>query len=584
MPGFIKKIIFVIGSFFILLAIFLAGIFWLNQGKIILGTVLAGENYGGLTPAQAQEKLNQKISQYQKNGLAVTFRGAQSKLLPAQLGLQPESKTTLERLMTTGHEGPWWQQLKVQASYLLFPQNQNLNFSVRHDKLRLFFEQTLNPVEVRPQNAAVKFAKPNRVTLEAAKEGLVFEKDQILAILFASVSQLQTPEINLVLKQKQPDITDEKAEPLFNLTKKIIARSPLLLQTKSQEWKIEAANLFSWFDFQVVSKKKLTELQKEYGLEAQDDNEQTETREKPEEKFLFLEFKQEEINETLAALAPSVNQESRNARLKKEDGQVLIVKPSASETRLDITKSARQIIVALYEGETTISLVVNEKPAAISFESLKELGLTDFLGLGSSNFAGSSASRQHNVKTGMAKFDGLLLKPGETFSFNTLLGEVDAANGYLPELVIKPGKTTPEYGGGLCQVSTTLFRAAVNSGLRVTERFPHAFPVKYYNPQGFDATIYPPHPDLQFINDTPGHIYIQGFINGTELSFEFYGQNDGRQVTVKGPYVLETGEDGSMKTLLTQEIWRDGKLEDKRSFYSSYKSPALYPVEKNPLE
>ena len=129
-----------------------------------------------------------------------------------------------------------------------------------------------------------------------------------------------------------------------------------------------------------------------------------------------------------------------------------------------------------------------------------------------------------------------------------------------------------------------MFRAAVNAGLKITERFPHSFPVRYYNPQGFDATIYPPHPNLRFINDTPNNILIQSKIEGNHLSFEFFGTDDGRKTEILGPYVFDKKEDGSMKASLTQKVYKNGELLREKTFYSNYKSPALYPVERNPLE
>jgi vancomycin resistance protein YoaR len=81
----------------------------------------------------------------------------------------------------------------------------------------------------------------------------------------------------------------------------------------------------------------------------------------------------------------------------------------------------------------------------------------------------------------------------------------------LPELVIKKEGTVPEFGGGLCQVSSTAFRAAMNGGLPITQRRNHAYAVQYYAPQGTDATIYPGVVDLKFINDTPGDILIWAF-------------------------------------------------------------------------
>jgi vancomycin resistance protein YoaR len=152
-------------------------------------------------------------------------------------------------------------------------------------------------------------------------------------------------------------------------------------------------------------------------------------------------------------------------------------------------------------------------------------------------------------------------------------------DGFLPELVIKKGKTVPEYGGGLCQVSTTMFRAAVNAGLKITERQPHSFPVQYYNPQGFDATVYDPRPDLRFINNTPNHLLIEAIVDGNWLIFNFYGTDDGRKVEIKGPYILEKNKDGSMKTVLCQNVYQNGEKIISDTFFSSYKSPDLYPVE-----
>lgn len=121
--------------------------------------------------------------------------------------------------------------------------------------------------------------------------------------------------------------------------------------------------------------------------------------------------------------------------------------------------------------------------------------------------------------------------------------------------------------------------------MKITERFPHSFPVVYYSPQGFDATIYPPHPDLRFINDTPGHLLIQTKVIENSLIFDFYGTDDERQVKLIGPIHYDIKPDGSMKAKLTQEVYdADGDLIREKTFYSNYKSPSLYPIERNPLE
>ena len=230
------------------------------------------------------------------------------------------------------------------------------------------------------------------------------------------------------------------------------------------------------------------------------------------------------------------------------------------------------------EGKKTrIEFVVNKIEPTISTENLSDLGIEELLGHGESNFKGSPKNRIYNINVALKKFHGHLIKPGEEFSFTTILGLVEKETGYKEDLVIKNNKTIPEYGGGVCQVSTTMFRVALNAGLKITERHNHAYPVQYYSPQGTDATIYVPKPDFKFINDTTSYILIQGKIQGTVLSFDMYGTSDGRKVELEGPFVTERTPDGRLKTVLYQVI-NDAEdvLVRKDTFKSFYDNPDKY--------
>ncbi len=282
-------------------------------------------------------------------------------------------------------------------------------------------------------------------------------------------------------------------------------------------------------------------------------------------------------------LARKINKDPINATLKAEDGKVSVFSLSSSGLRLNTRKSL-QVIDAYFKNEIqtsappTIILVYEEAPPEIATDSIENLGIISLIGEGRSNFRGSPKNRIFNIKVATNRFNGLLVKPGEEFSFVKILGEVDGEHGYLPELVIKKDKTEPEFGGGICQVSTTAFRAAIYSGLEITARKNHAYPVQYYNPQGMDATVYVPRPDLRFINNTPGHILIQTKIEGTELIFQFYGAADGRTTKILGPEILEKNADGSMKTTFTQQIYsKDNVLIREDVFRSNYDSPSKYP-------
>ena len=286
----------------------------------------------------------------------------------------------------------------------------------------------------------------------------------------------------------------------------------------------------------------------------------------------------------LSALARRLDRSPTDARLAVINGRLKEIKPAIPGRELNVEKTLVSIFVALNKGNNSAVAVFEEQEPPISLDKLQALGITSRLGGGQSNFAGSPDPRIHNIKIGSIRFNGIIVAPGEEFSFNNWLDEVTASTGYQAELVIKNQKLIPEYGGGLCQVSTTLFRAALAAGLPILERHAHSLPVRYYNPQGFDATIYPGVSDFRFKNDSPGPILIQSEVTGASLSFEIFGQSDGRRVIIDGPHVYDAQPDGSMKTWLRRIITTADGNQSKNTFYSNYKSPSLFPTVRNPLE
>lgn len=285
-------------------------------------------------------------------------------------------------------------------------------------------------------------------------------------------------------------------------------------------------------------------------------------------------------NQFFDDIARQINKDPISAKIQFEEGKVLLFSLSSNGVALDKKKSMEIFSENLTKTQSSseIELAYREIPPEVPQDSIENLGITTLLGEGKSNFRGSPKNRIFNIKVATNRFDGVIIKPGEEFSFVKILGEVDKEHGYLPELVIKKDKTEPEFGGGICQVSTTVFRAAIYSGLEITARKNHAYPVQYYNPQGMDATIYVPRPDLRFVNNTPGHILIQTKIEGMELIFQFYGTSDGRTTKVIGPDILEKKHDGSMKTTFIQQVMDKNRSVIREDvFNSNYDSPSKYP-------
>ncbi len=164
------------------------------------------------------------------------------------------------------------------------------------------------------------------------------------------------------------------------------------------------------------------------------------------------------------------------------------------------------------------------------------------IGTGKSVFPGSSKSRLKNIEIAAKRFNGVIVPKGKVFSFNEILKSVHPKYGYVKDAVINGGRIVYEQGGGICQLSTTIFRAALSAGLEMVAQKSHSIAVPYYMPYGLESAIYMPYLDLQFRNNTPGDILIQTMIRGEALYVVFLGISDGRKVSMKGPFYNKFGK------------------------------------------
>jgi vancomycin resistance protein YoaR len=175
----------------------------------------------------------------------------------------------------------------------------------------------------------------------------------------------------------------------------------------------------------------------------------------------------------------------------------------------------------------------------VNDESLYRQGIKEIISIGESNFAGSSWARRKNISVAANLYNGEIISKGKIFSFNEILEDVSEKRGFVKELVIKGNKTEKEYGGGVCQVSTTVFRTAFLGGLDIRRRRSHSYAVPYYRPHGLDATIYLEVQDFRFKNNTNGDILIQTVVDGDIIKFIFYGTRDDRKVEIEGPFISD---------------------------------------------
>lgn len=260
-------------------------------------------------------------------------------------------------------------------------------------------------------------------------------------------------------------------------------------------------------------------------------------------------FSEEKLYSRLNPIIEKVNEETVEAVFTFENGRVTEFKPSRDGREIDKSSLNQQILstAKLILSNASQKIVIIPIPIKIikpnlTTDKVNEMGIKELIGSGTSLFQHSIENRIYNVNLAASRLNGILVAPGETFSFAKAIGDVSAFTGYKQAYVIQNGKTILGDGGGVCQVSTTLFRAILNSGLPVVERTAHAYRVGYYEQDslpGFDATVYVPSVDLKFRNDTGNHILIQTVVdlNELRLTFNLYGTKDGRISEVSTPVI-----------------------------------------------
>jgi len=257
------------------------------------------------------------------------------------------------------------------------------------------------------------------------------------------------------------------------------------------------------------------------------------------------------MTEFFNKIREDVNVSPQNARFQIDGERVTEFAGSLDGVEFDAETTIEMLEAELGNKDVELTIAVDLIEPEITTENVNNLGITEILGIGVSNFAGSPANRISNMKHGTAKLNGLLvaLKP------------FTIADGWLPELVIKGDEIKPEVGGGACQFGSTMFRAAMNSGLEITQRRNHSLVVSYYddltngNP-GTDATIYDPAPDFRFKNDTGNHILVTTEMDMEErlMIFTMWGTSDGRQGSYTPPEILSWTGYGATVTKETDAL------------------------------
>ena len=533
-----KPIIVIFTLAGILFILFLASVLTTFElsNKSMPGTRIGGMDLSFMTIDEIQNKLMEKGQPFLENKIKVTMDGQTQELSPRELGIGLDTRGTISdvEFISFGKTN-----VIDLISGLIKPDNIEYAVSIDIGTAVKNIEAKFNFAEKKSANAYLAFEE-DVLKVVPEKSGKTIDLRTLYLSLKKNAGLLSLAPITVDLLDDTPLVTQAKLEEQLDSIKELL-KNKIFLSYENYSYSVKLIDHIDWVKFDYRDTFKIGD---KFSMPIELHDGEAGSLKEPfavERKLWisvaegpFVAWVDEEISGELES-------EPQDVEISKDENGEIVFN-GRGENGKKIMKPL--LIAALAEAINNqieeVTIPVQEKFANVkTSEELQEMGIKTLIATGKSAFAGSPTNRIHNINVGISKYNGVIIEPGETFSFNDQLGPVDASTGYRTELVIKAEGTIPEYGGGLCQVSSTMYRAAIFAGLPIVERAPHSYAVSYYAQilgYGMDSTIYPGVHDLRFTNDTPGHILVQSYTDGTQAFYKFYGTDDGRRVKLEGPY------------------------------------------------
>lgn len=556
----------------IVVAVVLAFIvsFLVNNNRILPGVSINGVPVGGLTREAAQYQLDQTLTQYQGKELLVEYN--KTTLRVPVRGLKVTSaENAVEEAYTYGRTGSLGDQLHARLRSLTARPTKVTGFSYDYSALTPYIQKVDSDVAQPVANATLGFSN-GQVEVSSSKPGRRLDVGRLTQLVeqrlgSSSNGKIQAP-IYLVKATVDEDTLAGAKQQASTL-----ASSPLTVTAGSMNQVIDQATILSWVNVTALGHRTDMAVGPLGGFYPP-----------IVEESVNLSVDPQRVQSFVDKLSKQISKEPKNAELGFAGDKVVVEVAGVDGVTLDVPKAAVQIEQALKQAgdNRTVALQATVVKPAVHEGNLGQLGIKELISEGVSYFPGSAPERMQNVRVGQALYDGVLLKPGEVFSFGKILGDVGPQTGYAPSKVILGDRQELQYGGGLCQVSSTAFRAALNAGLPILERVNHSFAVSYYTEPygvpGVDATIYYPQVDFKFKNDTPNYILIQTIMQGTTLKFQFYGTKT-KEGKIRGPQFIsgDSNPENPSRTVFYRDIIVDGKVTKTDTFYTNYKSSKDFP-------
>lgn len=494
-----------------------------RDGVIVSGVNIGSVKVGGLTKEQAYARVSESIARFESKGVAVRALTQAITLNSTKFAESTDATPIYEfdqdsavnSAFLVGRGDSLWARVFTQWNAGHTGVTVELPVDTQDERIKAILARELAGVVTKPKETVLSVAGGSLVTIEPGVPGQMLMLDDAVLAIHNRLETLSFDEVLVKTAYKEPTISQAEAETLIPEFQKLVSMSVFQFSLASSTVAVARPEWLSWVTLQKVNG------------------------------TVELTLDDDRVNATLTALAPQVETEAVSARFTIENGKVKAFAPARQGIAVDrgatITELKNQwhLPGSTVTPVARVSLIIKKTEPAITDGEVEKMGIKELVASGTTNFKGSPVNRRFNIKLGVEKISGSLVAPGDEFSTIKAIGEIDGEHGFKEELVIKGNETKPEFGGGLCQVSTTLFRSVMNAGLPVTARRNHSYRVSYYEPPvGKDATIYYPNPDFKWVNDTGHYVLILGRVEGDNATFELWGVKDGRTQIQTAPTVF----------------------------------------------
>jgi len=502
----------------ILLALALVTYQYLYMDRIYPGVSVLGTDLGGLTLAEAEIVLQHRFQDYQPVKLTLRYGERTWAVSPQEVGVSLDAKATAISVYMVGREGSTLKRLWDQGRILWSGHATPFTLLIDEGIGTLYLSRLAQEIN-QPVRDAALVVDNFQVEAIPSQEGREVDIAATRQLIYQRIATLSAGTVDLVVHQTPPAIADV-SQARLDLERMLSSPLVLKLPEYGDEDEIAYALDQTAFSEMLI----LRQVKRDDGRV-----------------ILAAGLDQAKLTAYTQGLVEQIDRPPRDGRFDFDPmtGTLTPIVLSQDGRSLNITETVRLINVQAVTEQRQVVLPITTTKPQVSTENPESLGIKELVNEATTHFKGSSQGRMHNIQVAASRFHGLVIPPGGTFSFNEHLGEVSAATGYEESIIIWGNRSAVGIGGGVCQVSTTAFRAAFWGGYPITERWAHGYRVGWYEPPvGMDATVYSPRIDFKFVNDTPHYLLIETEtdLKAGTVTFGFYSTKIGRTVEVEGPF------------------------------------------------